>query len=196
MQLTLSHFSLSLYFSLGSINFLITEREKKKDREENHQLGRTGACTHWASLKPQRPGWASTQGHGEAERWEATSRIPGMVEPGGLPSMGSHRVEHDWRDLAAAAAARKRKEGRMERWKKEGVGRERSEGREGRRQMNSLMHLIFGHPDLLEGPWETSRKKKWSIWEQADFPRSWGTSLITESGSLPTQEPIQKPIRS
>ena len=33
-------------------------------------------------------------------------RIPGMGEPGGLPSMGSHRVGHDWRDLAAAAAAR------------------------------------------------------------------------------------------
>ena len=32
-------------------------------------------------------------------------RIPGMVEPGGLPSMGSHRVGHDWSDLAAAAAA-------------------------------------------------------------------------------------------
>ena len=31
-------------------------------------------------------------------------RIPGMVEPGGLPSMGSHRVGHDWSDLAAAAA--------------------------------------------------------------------------------------------
>ena len=30
-------------------------------------------------------------------------RIPGMGEPGGLPSMGSHRVEHDWSDLAAAA---------------------------------------------------------------------------------------------
>ena len=28
-------------------------------------------------------------------------RIPGMGEPGGLPSMGSHRVEHDWSDLAA-----------------------------------------------------------------------------------------------
>ena len=26
-------------------------------------------------------------------------------EPGGLPSMGSHRVGHDWSDLAAAAAA-------------------------------------------------------------------------------------------
>ena len=31
-------------------------------------------------------------------------RIPGVVEPGGLPSMGSHRVGHDWSDLAAAAA--------------------------------------------------------------------------------------------
>ena len=32
-------------------------------------------------------------------------RIPGMGEPGGLPSMGSHRVGHHWSDLAAAAAA-------------------------------------------------------------------------------------------
>ena len=32
-------------------------------------------------------------------------RIPGMGEPGGLPSLGSHRVGHDWSDLAAAAAA-------------------------------------------------------------------------------------------
>ena len=39
-------------------------------------------------------------------------RIPGTGEPGGLPesdtteaTMGSHRVRHDWSDLAAAAAA-------------------------------------------------------------------------------------------
>jgi len=30
-------------------------------------------------------------------------RIPGTEEPGGLPSVGSHRVGHDWSDLAAAA---------------------------------------------------------------------------------------------
>ena len=30
-------------------------------------------------------------------------RIPGTGEPGGLPSMGSHRVRHDWSNLAAAA---------------------------------------------------------------------------------------------
>ena len=32
-------------------------------------------------------------------------RIQGVVEPVGLPSMGLHRVGHDWSDLAAAAAA-------------------------------------------------------------------------------------------
>ena len=30
-------------------------------------------------------------------------KIPGTGEPGGLPSMGSHRVGHDWSNLAAAA---------------------------------------------------------------------------------------------
>ena len=30
-------------------------------------------------------------------------RIRGMGEPGGLPSMGSHRVRYDWSDLTAAA---------------------------------------------------------------------------------------------
>jgi len=30
-------------------------------------------------------------------------RIPGTGEPGGLLSMGPHRVGHDWSDLAAAA---------------------------------------------------------------------------------------------
>ena len=33
-------------------------------------------------------------------------KIPGTEEPGGLPSMGSHRVGHDWSNLIAAAAVR------------------------------------------------------------------------------------------
>ena len=32
-------------------------------------------------------------------------RIPGMGEPGGLPSVGSQRVRHNWSNLAAAVAA-------------------------------------------------------------------------------------------
>ena len=36
-------------------------------------------------------------------------RIPGMGEPGGLLSVGLHRVGHNWSDLAAAAAQYKNK---------------------------------------------------------------------------------------
>ena len=39
--------------------------------------------------------------HSSALAW----RIPGTGEPGGLPSMGLHRVTHDWSDLAAAVVA-------------------------------------------------------------------------------------------
>ena len=34
-------------------------------------------------------------------------RIPGTGKPGRLPSMGSHRIGHDWSDLAAAAVGQK-----------------------------------------------------------------------------------------
>ena len=34
-------------------------------------------------------------------------RTPWMGEPGGLPSMGLHRLEHDWSNLAAAAESNK-----------------------------------------------------------------------------------------
>ena len=35
-------------------------------------------------------------------------RIPGSGVPGGLPSLESHRVGHDWSDLAAAVAEKKK----------------------------------------------------------------------------------------
>ena len=42
----------------------------------------------------------NTCSHSSVLAW----RIPGMGEPGGLPSMGSRRVGHDWSNVAAAAA--------------------------------------------------------------------------------------------
>ena len=35
-------------------------------------------------------------------------RIPGMGEPGGLPSVGLHRVGHDRSNLAAVAAEKEK----------------------------------------------------------------------------------------
>ena len=37
-------------------------------------------------------------------------RIPGTEEPGGLPSMGSNRVGHNWSDLAGMHALEKEME--------------------------------------------------------------------------------------
>ena len=42
-------------------------------------------------------------------------RIPGTEEPGGLSSMGSHRVRHDWSDLAAAAEEKKSEDKKAQR---------------------------------------------------------------------------------
>ena len=48
---------------------------------------------HFHALEKQ------TATHSSVLAW----RIPGTEDPGGLPSMGLHRVGHDWSDLAAAA---------------------------------------------------------------------------------------------
>ena len=44
------------------------------------------------------------EGNGNPLQCSHPWRIPGMEEPGGLPSMGLHRVRRDWSDLAAATA--------------------------------------------------------------------------------------------
>ena len=54
------------------------------------------------ALEARKHGWLLTEDmatHSSVLAW----RIPGMGEPGGLPSMGSYRVRHDWSNLAAAA---------------------------------------------------------------------------------------------
>ena len=52
-------------------------------------------CCHFPALEK------ATAAHCSVLAW----RTPGTGEPGGPPSMGSHRVGHDWSDLAAAAVA-------------------------------------------------------------------------------------------
>ena len=70
------------------------------------------AAVHWVAKSWTRPSDFTFTFHFHAlEKKMATHfsvlawRIPGTGEPGGLPSIGSHRIRHDWSDLAAAAAA-------------------------------------------------------------------------------------------
>ena len=68
-----------------------------------------GACSPWGCWGSDMTEWLhfhfslscmekEMATHSSVLAW----RIPGMGEPGGLPSMGSHRVGCDWSDLAAA----------------------------------------------------------------------------------------------
>ena len=55
------------------------------------------ACVYWTVTSPNFKGKLEKEmaTHSSVLAW----RIPGTGEPGGLPSMGSHRVGHDWSDL-------------------------------------------------------------------------------------------------
>ena len=63
--------------------------------EESTQLSDFTFAFHFHSLEKE------MATHSSVLAW----RIPGTGEPGGLPSIGSHRVRHNWSDLAAVAAA-------------------------------------------------------------------------------------------
>ena len=85
------------------------KREGKKERRKRRQsnIAATIFCKNkWRTFKEHRSLTSMLMlnemaTHSSVLAW----RLPGTGEPGGLPSMGLHRVRHDWRDLAAAAAA-------------------------------------------------------------------------------------------
>ena len=79
------------------------------------------------------------------------SKIPGTGEPGGLPSMGSHRVGHDWIDLAAGGSVVKnRAASARDSSSSPGSGRSSEEG-----NSNPLQYSCLGNP-LDRGSWQAT----------------------------------------
>ena len=82
-----------------------TAQRKYTEKEKNRVSGNCGTIAEKSNIH------IIGVLEGEMEKEMATHssilawRIPWTEEPGGLPSMESHRVGHDWSDLAAAAAA-------------------------------------------------------------------------------------------
>ena len=72
--------------------------QEEKEAAEDEMVGQH----HWFNGQEfeQTPEKAMAP-HSSVLAW----RIPRTGEPGGLPSMGSHRVGHDWSDLAVVAVA-------------------------------------------------------------------------------------------
>ena len=106
-------------------------------------------------------------------------RIPGTGEPGGLLSMGSHRVGHDWSNLAAAAAYWEIFPGGSD-------GKESSLGWE-----DSLEKGMETHPSILAWrfPWteepgglqSTGLQRIWHDWATNTFPLSHWCSITALS---------------
>ena len=83
-----------LHLKIKNINDSLQEEHCRHRNREMYQLE-----------SPRKPGRDSIKNlicarrtHSSVLAW----RIPGTGEPVGLPSMGSHRVGHDWSNLAAA----------------------------------------------------------------------------------------------
>jgi len=75
-----------------------TKSTEKEDKQSCVIFKRVGH--DWSDLACMHALEKEMATHSSVLAW----RIPGTEEPGGLPSMGSHRVRHDWCNLAAAAA--------------------------------------------------------------------------------------------
>ena len=76
---------------------------------KSHGWRRLVGCSPWGHKESDTAEWLHFHFHALEKEMATHSsilawRIPGTGEPGGLPSMGSHRVGNDWSDLAAAAA--------------------------------------------------------------------------------------------
>jgi len=104
-------------------------------------------------------------------------RIPRTGEPGGLPSMGSHKVRHDWIDLAAAAAVMRVS------WHRKHLSCVREQGdvglipglgrSPGGGNGNPLQHSYLENP-MDRGAWWTMVHRSQKVghnWKSLSFPR-------------------------
>ena len=89
-------------------------------------------------------------------------RIPGMREHGGLPSMQSHRVGHDWSDLAVAAA------GCQDEWTGGSSKKLASTGGEGMSRLWCCPKYHFSH-------------KHWARYPETTMSQSWCQSSVTDT---------------
>ena len=119
---------------------------------------------HWGSDTTERLHFhfsLSCTGEGNGNPLHCSSwRIPGTEEPGGLPSMGSHRIGHEWSNLAAAAEhydCLTRSVLLIKRDRAQGGGKQQKEkdiyspfGEKGQTTLILILHICIFNPSYLK----------------------------------------------
>ena len=94
-------FSRPEYWKWVAFPFPRGSSQPKDWTQVSHIVGRL--FTSWATRDACKPLYSGESKHNYFLIKLIVTSIPGTEEPGGLLSMGSHRVGHDWSNLAAAA---------------------------------------------------------------------------------------------
>ena len=79
-------------------------RDQCKQIEENNRMGKTRDL--FKKIRDTKGNFHALEKEMATHSSVLAWRIPGPGDPGGLPSMGSHRVGHDCSNLAAVAESR------------------------------------------------------------------------------------------
>ena len=134
--------------------------------------------------------------HSHVHAW----RIPGIGEPGGLPSMGSHRFGHDWSDLAVATAFIGRTDAEAETpilWPPDAkswlIGKDPDAGKDWRwekgtteDEMVGWHHRLNGHEVWVDSGswWWTGRPGMCRYWDHKESDMTGGLELTEAACTL------------
>ena len=112
-------------------------------------------------------------------------RIPGTGEPGGLPSMGSHGVRHDWSDLAAAVSgflSSNPEDSLKQKWTTEGIPYTvhvsfihiaKRKGVHRHVRVHRLSHLFHTGKFLIKNSNLTTHEFDQTVWSRKEGDKHW-----------------------
>ena len=115
-------------------------------------------------------------------------RIPGTGKPDGLPSMGSHRVGHDWSDLAEAATCQLEKGPetlQRDLLEISTIGREKLKKKKKRKERPNTLYSL-----------QLSKKKIQPLWPVNLSPPVWDLTLQASASDVTKQDTELSPAQT